>query len=271
MTDLPALRARYRAEKAALFQSLLASGTSTRGVSSALQKLSTLADATLQTLWESAGFAAPFALLAVGGYGRGELFPYSDVDVLVLLPDDQSPDHDPALKARIEGFIGSCWDAGLEIGSSVRSVSECLHEAEQDVTVQTSLLEARRITGNTVLFNDFSTRFFAALDPKAFFVAKKLEQSQRHNKFDNSPYSLEPNCKESPGGLRDLQAILWAAKAAGYGNNWDALAKNGFATDFEVKQIKRNEALLRLIRARLHLIAQRREDQIGRASCRERV
>ncbi len=262
MTDLPALRARYRAEKTALFQSLLGSGTSTRGVSSALQKLSALADATLQTLWENAGFAAPFALLAVGGFGRGELFPYSDVDVLVLLPDDQSPDHDPALKTRIEGFIGSCWDAGLEIGSSVRSVSECLQEAAQDVTVQTSLLEARRIVGSESLFSDFTTRFFAALDPKAFFIAKKLEQSQRHIKFDNSPYSLEPNCKESPGGLRDLQAILWAAKAAGYGSDWDALAKNGFATDFEVKQIKRNEALLRLIRARLHLIAQRREDRL---------
>jgi [protein-PII] uridylyltransferase len=190
------------------------------------------------------------------------LFPYSDVDVLVLLPDDQSPDHDPALKARIESFIGSCWDAGLEISSSVRSVSDCLHEAALDVTVQTSLLEARRITGSAALFTDFETHFFAALDPQAFFVAKTLELRQRHNKFDNSPYSLEPNCKESPGGLRDLQIILWTAKAAGYGSNWNALAKNGLATDFEVKQIKRNEALLRLIRARLHLIAQRREDRL---------
>ncbi len=262
MTDLPALRTRYRAEKAALFQALLASGTSTRGVSAALHKLSALADATLQTLWQNAGFAAPFALLAVGGFGRGELFPYSDVDVLVLLPDDQSPDHDPALKARIEGFIGSCWDAGLEIGSSVRSVSECLQEAALDVTVQTSLLEARLITGSNELFQGFETLFFAALDPQAFFVAKTLELRQRHNKFESSPYSLEPNCKESPGGLRDLQIILWTAKAAGYGSNWDALAKNGLATDFEIKQIKRNEALLRLIRARLHLIAQRREDRL---------
>ena len=85
---------------------------------------------------------------------------------------------------------------------------------------------------------------------------------QRHTKFENTPYSLEPNCKESPGGLRDLQVILWVAKAAGLGGNWDALAKNGLATAFEVKQIKRNEALLYLIRARLHLIAQRREDRL---------
>ena len=126
MTDLQALRSRYRSQKATLFESLAAGGTASRGVSSTLGKLSKLADATLQKLWRQAGFDSPFALLAVGGFGRGELFPYSDVDVLVLLPDQHSPDLDAPLKALIEGFIGSCWDAGLEIGSSVRSVAECL-------------------------------------------------------------------------------------------------------------------------------------------------
>ncbi len=263
MTDLPALRKHYRAQKSALLGPLVSGGTSsTRGVRATLGKLSALADATLQTLWQQAGFASPFALVAVGGFGRAELFPYSDVDVLVLLPDAQSPQQDAQLKARIEGFIGSCWDAGLEIGSSVRTVSECLHEAARDVTVQTSLLEARLITGSAELFAAFEKLFFSALDPKAFFVAKTLELHQRHNKFEDTPYSLEPNCKESPGGLRDLQVILWVAKAAGFGDNWDALARNGLATAFEVKQIKHNEALLRLIRARLHLIAQRREDRL---------
>ena len=262
MTDLAGLRAHYRSQKAELFKSLATSGTSTRGVGAALKKLSALADATLQTLWQLAGFEAPFALVAVGGFGRGELFPYSDLDVLVLLPDDQSPETDSALKARIESFIGSCWDAGLEIGSSVRTVSDCLNESARDVTVQTSLLEARLITGNKTLFASFEKHFKAALDPEAFFVAKTLELRQRHSKFEDTPYSLEPNCKESPGGLRDLQVILWVAKAAGYGNHWDALAKNGLATAFEVKQIKSNEALLRLIRARLHLLAQRREDRL---------
>ena len=263
MTDLQALRTHYRAEKAALLQSLASSGSSsTRGVRAALGKLSALADATLKTLWQRAGFERPFALAAVGGFGRGELFPYSDVDVLVLLPDDRSPDNDPQLKARIEGFIGSCWDAGLEIGSSVRTVSECLNEAARDVTIQTSLIESRLITGNTELFAGFEKQFFSAIDPKAFFVAKTLELRQRHTKFDNTPYSLEPNCKESPGGLRDLQVILWVAKAAGLGTNWNELAKNGLATAFEVQQIKRNEALLWLIRTRLHLIAKRREDRL---------
>ena len=93
-------------------------------------------------------------------------------------------------------------------------------------------------------------------------MAKTLEMRQRHNKFENTPYSLEPNCKESPGGLRDLQVILWVAKAAGFGKSWDELARNGLATPFEARQIKRNEALLSLIRARLHVIANRREDRL---------
>ncbi|MEN9376586.1 MAG: hypothetical protein RL710_1743 [Pseudomonadota bacterium] len=262
MTDLPALRTHYRAQKAALLQSLAASGTSTRGVRTALGQLSDLADETLTALWTHAGFTSPFALLAVGGFGRGELFPYSDIDVLVLLPNDQLPDQNEALKSQIEGFIGSCWDVGLDIGSSVRTVDECLHEAAQDVTVQTSLIESRLITGSAALCAGFQKQFFAALDPKAFFVAKTLELRQRHTKFEDTPYSLEPNCKESPGGLRDLQVILWVAKAAGFGDNWDALAKSNLATAFEVRQLKHNEALLRLIRARLHLLTNRREDRL---------
>ena len=263
MLDPVALRTHFRAQKEALLQSLASSGTSsTRGVRATLGALSKLADSTLKALWHRAGFASPFALLAVGGYGRGELFPYSDIDVLVLLPDGEAPDTDAALKARIEGFIGSCWDTGLEIGSSVRTLAECLHEAANDVTIQTSLLEGRLITGSAGLYAHFQKQFFAAMDPNAFFVAKTLELRQRHSKFEDTPYALEPNCKESPGGLRDLQVILWVAKAAGYGSDWDELARNGLATDFEVKQIKHNEALLRLIRARLHLIAKRREDRL---------
>ena len=262
MIELSDLRAKYRADKAALLTALSSSGASTRGVRAALQKLSALADGLLKVLWQRAGFAEPFALVAVGGFGRRELFPHSDVDVLLLLPDDQSADDNAELRACIEAFIGSCWDAGLEIGSSVRNVSTCLSEAHKDVTVQTSLLEARLITGSAGLFGSFQTRFMAAMDPHAFFVAKTLELNQRHNKFDNTPYSLEPNCKESPGGLRDLHIILWVAKAAGYGTNWADLAKSGLATAFEVTQLKRNEALLWLIRARLHLIASRREDRL---------
>ncbi|MFZ2328517.1 MAG: [protein-PII] uridylyltransferase [Rhodoferax sp.] len=262
MADLQAIRTDYRTQKTALLQTIGVAGATGPNIHKTLGHLAQLADSVLKRLWDHAGLQSPFALLAVGGYGRGELFPYSDVDVLVLLPDGYDPEHDAALKTRIESFIGSCWDAGLEIGSSVRTLANCLAEAARDVTIQTALLECRALTGNIDLVAQFQTAFFAAIDPQAFFVAKTLELRQRHTKYENTPYSLEPNCKESPGGLRDLQIILWVAKAAGYGNNWSDLAANGLATPFEVQQIRRNESLLTRVRARLHLIANRREDRL---------
>ena len=262
MADLQAIRAEYRAQKTQLLQALGQGSATGRDVRKSLSRLAQLADGVLKKLWDHAGLHAPFALLAVGGFGRGELFPHSDVDVLVLLPDAFDPEHDTALKGRIEAFIGSCWDTGLEIGSSVRTLGSCLAEAEKDVTIQTALLECRLITGNADLVLQFQTAFFKAMDPRAFFVAKTLEMRQRHTKFENTPYALEPNCKESPGGLRDLQVILWVAKAAGFGDDWRTLAAHGLATPFEVQQIQRNESLLMRIRARLHLIANRREDRL---------
>ena len=259
MVELSALRDAYRINKLALFDTLRSARSPTRGVHALLRQLAALADQTLHALWAEAGFGNALALVAVGGFGRGELFPYSDVDVLLLLPDGHADDIDPA---RLEAFIGQCWDAGLEIGSSVRTLGECLAEAEKDVTVQTSLLESRLVTGDKKLYAHFCKSFFAAIDPKAFFAAKSQELRHRHQKFDDTPYSLEPNCKESPGGLRDLQTILWMTKAAGFGKRWDDLSRNGLATPFEVQQIKHNEALLSLIRARLHVTANRREDRL---------
>ncbi len=259
------LKDNFRQSKSQLIAAMQASGPSTRGMGSLLLRLSQLADKTLQSLWLLAEFPANYALLAVGGYGRAELFPHSDVDVLLLLPDETTSDvleHQPAVRQRIEDFISSCWDIGLEIGSSIRTVADCVAQAANEVTVQTSLLESRLIVGSKPLYARFTLQFNASLDAKAFFVAKTLEMRQRHNKFENTPYSLEPNCKESPGGLRDLQVILWVAKAAHLGKNWDDLARNGLATAFEIKQIKRNLALLNLIRARLHVIAHRREDRL---------
>ena len=255
-------RDEFRARKAGLMSSIAAGGASTRGVRLTLTKLSELADDGLRSIWQACGFSGQIALIAAGGFGRAELFPHSDVDVLLLLPDGISPEADPALKNQIETFVSQCWDAGLEIGSSVRTVTECLAESAKDVTVQTALLEARLIIGNANSFAEFQKKFAIAMEPQAFLVAKTLELRQRHNKFENTPYSLEPNCKESPGGLRDLQVILWVAKAAGLGKSWDELARNGLATSFEVKQIKRNEALLQLIRLRLHMTSQRREDRL---------
>jgi [protein-PII] uridylyltransferase len=265
--DLVQVREQYRSGKSALLASLAGSGASSRGIRSLLQKLARHTDATLQALWRRAALPADFSLVAVGGYGRGELFPHSDIDVLLLLPNSTALETETqtdgeSLKTRIENFIGSCWDSGLEIGSSVRTLTECLEESAKDVTVQTSLLEARWLAGSKDNFSSLRAQLDAALDPQAFFVAKTLELRQRHNKFEDTPYALEPNCKESPGGLRDLQVVLWVARAAGLGKSWDDLARNGLATAFEVRQIKSNEALLSLIRARLHVLAGRREDRL---------
>ena len=263
MTELTPFREQYSAGKAAVLAALAGSGASTRGIHGLLQRLGRLTDTTLQRLWQLAEFPPEACLIAVGGFGRGELFPHSDVDVLLLLPDDRiNIEDNPALKARVEGFISSCWDCGLQIGSSVRTAAHCVEEAAKDVTVQTSLLEMRLVTGSAQCYKRLQVQLDAMLDPKAFFIAKTLEMRQRHNKFENTPYALEPNCKESPGGLRDLQVVLWVARAAGLGKSWDELAKNGLITTFEVRQIKANEALLSLIRARLHIIARRREDRL---------
>ena len=252
----------YRKDKAAMLQDAANRPATLRGVRGLLQRLSHLTDDTLRQLWQNAGFEEGLCLVAVGGYGRGELYPYSDVDVLLLMPDGTSPESDEALKQKIESFIGSCWDTGLEIGSSVRTVAECIQESSGDITIQTSLLESRLITGSVKLFKSFQKSYAQAMDPKAFFVAKTLEMRQRHLKYESTPYSLEPNCKESPGGFRDLQVVLWVAKAAGLGDSWESLERKGLATAFEAKQLKRNEETLALIRTRLHLAAKRREDRL---------
>ena len=226
-----------------------------------LRELAALVDCHLQTLWQQAGMPNGSALMAVGGYGRGELFPHSDVDVLVLLPEGTDAHADSA-KSAIERFIAACWDIGLEIGSSVRTPSECVSEAKGDVTVQTALLESRLLAGDKSLCQRLERQLAKAMDAKAFLRAKTLEMRQRHTKFEETPYALEPNCKESPGGLRDLQVLIWIARAAKLGRTWSALAVKGLITPFESRQLQRNEGILTLIRARLHVIAGRREDRL---------
>ncbi|MBI5258488.1 MAG: [protein-PII] uridylyltransferase [Burkholderiales bacterium] len=257
--SVAALRARFRDGKKALIDHFLQSRATAPATSLLIRSLTRHVDATLCELWRNAAMPASAALVAVGGYGRGELFPHSDIDVLVLLPGGAPTD---ALRAAVEGFITACWDIGLEIGSSVRTIDECVAEAQSDVTVQTALLESRPICGSKRLFVHFRHTTAAVMDPAAFLRAKTLEMRQRHVKYEDTPYSLEPNCKESPGGLRDLQVVMWVARAAGLGRSWSELAANGLITPFEVKQLQRNEGILRVIRARLHAIAGRREDRL---------
>jgi [protein-PII] uridylyltransferase len=246
------LKADYKVVKTELLERFKTSAN----VDGLMRSLARSTDDALRGAWEACELPATLALLAVGGYGRGELAPYSDVDILVLLPEE-APPH---IEACIERFIGMAWDLGLELGSSVRTVAQCIEEASNDVTVRTSLLEARRIVGSTALFETFTLRYNETLDPRAFFQAKMLEMRQRHAKFQDSPYSLEPNVKESPGGLRDLQLILWITRAAGFGSSWKELDTRGLITDREARELRRNEGFLKALRARLHVIAGRRQD-----------
>ena len=217
-----------------------------------------LIDQLLREAWQAAALPRDFALVAVGGYGRGDQFPHSDVDVLVLLP--AAPE--AAVAQTLERFVGGLWDLGLNIGHSVRTIDECMEEAAKDITVQTALLEARYLCGSRRLYERLRATFTARLDPRLFFRAKLLEQQQRHAKYQDSPYSLEPNIKEAPGGLRDLQTILWMSRAAGFGADWNELAERALITREEARSLRRHENWLKGLRLRLHLLAGRREERI---------
>jgi len=274
---LPALRHQFKNGKAGLVEQFLRTQRPTAATATRLLRaLARHVDGTLCALWEQqrlTALAPGAALVAVGGFGRGELFPQSDVDLLVLLPEPAAapgagteagaergadgPSHEA-----VAGFVTACWDIGLECGSAVRTVAECVAESARDVTVQTSLLEARLVCGSKRLFGALKSALERAMDPRAFLTAKTLEMRQRHVKYEGTPYSLEPNCKESPGGLRDLQVVIWVARAAGLGRTWAELAAKGLITPFEASQLVKHEGTLKLVRARLHAVAGRREDRL---------
>jgi [protein-PII] uridylyltransferase len=217
-----------------------------------------LIDRTVRAVWTQSGAPARATLVATGGYGRGELYPSSDIDLLVLLAGEPSE----AEREPLERLIGTLWDIGLEIGHSVRTVQGCVDAAGGDVTVATTLLESRYLAGSRTLYRALQAALGRAADPASFFKAKKLEQEQRHAKHQDSPYSLEPNLKEAPGGLRDLQVIQWIARASGIGRRWRDLVAHGVIEREEALQLARHEALLQDLRIRLHYLAGRREDRI---------
>lgn len=255
-TPLPALA--FKQELKAAQQLAIATFKDNSKAEQLLRNLCRCVDGVLGRIWKSFDFPKTTALVAVGGYGRGELFPYSDVDVLILL----SAPPDSELTEKLESLVQILWDIGLDIGHSIRTVDECMNEAAADITVKTSLLEARLLTGSRNLFHELQERYDSEINPQQFFQAKLLELQQRHVKYEDTPYSLEPNCKESPGGLRDLQVILWVAKAAKLGNSWRELAERGLITSTEAHQLKRNERAFKDIRIRLHIHAGRREDRL---------
>ena len=247
--NLAQLRQRYQHEKQALLNKPAPS----------LRQLARLTDRLLQQLWRAHRLHRhPMALVAVGGLGRRELYPYSDIDVLVLLPDNA----DDTLTEHAAAFVRACWDAGLDIGSSVRTVAQCQQAACSDNTVQTALLERRLLTGDAALYQRLDAACQSTLQPYAFYRAKLLEMHQRHARFGHTPYALEPDCKDSPGGLRDLQTVAWVARAAGYGHTWRELQQQALITPYELRRLLQHHALLRRIRWQLHRLAQRREDRL---------
>ncbi len=258
-THLAQLRTHYEQKKAQLLSHLHHPGGPP--IRQLLHRLALLVDAQLVALRQATALPSDVAIVAVGGYGRSQLFPYSDVDVLLLVPGESSAVC-TELRPALERFVGACWDAGLEIGSSVCTVAECLTLASQDITAQTSMLDARLIDGSAACFQALMRALPSTLQPQEFFLAKHLELRQRHTKFENTPYALEPNCKEAPGGLRDLQTIVWVAMASGLGRNWQELAQQHIITPLEAQQLERNETTLFQIRARLHAMAGRHEDRL---------
>src|SRR5687768_15260867 len=223
-----------------------------------LRRHTQLVDRTIKAIWGETGVSSAATLVATGGYGRGELFPSSDIDLLILLAREPSEPEREAL----ERLIGRFWDIGLEIGHSVRTVEGCVEAAAGDITIRTTLLESRFLVGSKELFRRLEKALDAASDPVAFFKAKKLEQEQRHAKHQDSPYSLEPNLKEAPGGLRDLQTIQWIARASDLGTSWGDLVSHGLIQRDDARQLAKLEVHLHDLRIRLHYLAGRREDRL---------
>ncbi len=225
--------------------------------SALLRKHSNLVDRILRSVWAASGIERA-ALLAVGGYGRRMLFPHSDIDLLILL---EAP-ADEASRERLENLVGMLWDSGLEVGHSVRTLDECVEEAMKDITVQTNMLESRLLAGPADLFRNFSRKILDLIDCRNFFNAKELEQQQRHQRQMGISANLEPNLKEAAGGLRDLQTVLWIAKACRLGASWNELAQNGIIAQTEAKRIARHQSFIENLRIRLHYLAGRREDRL---------
>ncbi|WP_116812935.1 [protein-PII] uridylyltransferase [Steroidobacter cummioxidans] len=221
-----------------------------------------LVDALLKTAWSMhvGEHVRDVALIAVGGYGRGELNLCSDIDIMILLPKSESA----PWQGSLEKFLTFMWDIGLEVGHSVRTIDDCQRESAADVSVATTMIEARLLKGPELLFEAMRR----ALAPervwptREFFEAKVNEQTARHHRYYDTAYNLEPNVKSSPGGLRDIQTIGWVAKRHFGAESLDELVDHGFLTRSELRKLKTAQAFLWKVRFALHVLTSRREDRL---------
>ena len=220
-------------------------------------------DQLLAWLWGELSCASDtdISLMAVGGYGRAELHPQSDVDLLILLRSEEDIEKH---KTDLENFITQLWDIGFEVGHSVRPISECAELAENDITIATNLMEARTIAGDSALGDEM----LSLTGPKhvwpvnKFFEAKWKEQIARHHKHNNTEYNLEPNIKSAPGGLRDIQMIGWVTKRYFDANRLSELVNHGFLTKEEYSILNAGQTFLWEVRYALHLLTNRSEDRL---------
>lgn len=200
------------------------------------------------------------SLLAVGGYGRGELHPYSDVDILILTQAEIDLD----LEERISSFITQLWDIKLDIGHSVRSIEECLKQAANDVTVATNLMEKRQVAGNEALTQQLQPllhedEFWTS---EKFFIEKRAEQEKRHQQYHGAAYTLEPNLKANPGGLRDIQTIAWVAKRHFLADSLEELVEHNYLYPNELFELIEAQDYLWRMRFALHFVAKRSENRL---------
>lgn len=259
-TELPVSQVREqlacaRAELIARFQS----GAPARQL---IQEQAMQIDQVLRSVWRRFALDGnpSLALVAVGGYGRQELHPGSDVDLLILLREEPGPD----LSSGIQGFITFLWDLGLEVGHSVRTVDQCVAEARRDLTVITNLMEARLIEGPPHLLDELEQRLSPAhiWGSREFFEAKRQEQQRRHHKYHDTAYNLEPNVKEGPGSLRDIQVVCWVAKRHFGTGTLRQLIDHGFLTNSEYETLVKEQDFLWQVRFALHILTGRREDRL---------
>ncbi|HHV6871371.1 TPA: bifunctional uridylyltransferase/uridylyl-removing protein GlnD [Haemophilus influenzae] len=219
-------------------------------------------DALLIQLWQEMGLSEQLviSLIAVGGYGRREMFPLSDLDFLILV--EQTPSQE--IEEKITQFIQFLWDCGFEVGNSVRTLEQCESEGKQDITIATNLLEARFLTGNRPHFdvlNELVKRadFWSKED---FFNAKVQEQIERYQRYHNTAYNLEPDIKYSPGGLRDLHLLYWVALHHSGALTLEAILQSGFIYPQEYQQLQESRAFLFKVRFALHLILKRYDNRL---------
>lgn len=245
-------------EKLASYNSLFAQDYP---IEKLVKGLATLVDEMLSTAWQAHELdkTPNISLIAVGGYGRGELHPHSDIDILILVNEI-----DATAKKKLESFITFLWDINLDVGHSVRTLQECVSMAEEDITVITNLLESRLLIGSESMMTELlsATDVGKMWNGLSFYTAKITEQKQRHDKYQNTAYNLEPNLKECPGGLRDMQVIDWVAKRHLQANRLSELVTKGFLLEDEYIRLKAAVAHIWRIRWALHNEAKRKEDRL---------